>query len=86
MDQTLTVVVANMVDDGCSERLDNTIVDDNPFECDLNNANLTYVYNCLNRIPRIVSSKLKCTRKVEHVIMVKKLVGSAMNLLANVVQ
>ncbi|PON86970.1 Wall-associated receptor kinase, C-terminal [Trema orientale] len=67
MDQILTVVGADMVGDGCPERIVNTTIDDSPFECASNNAKLTYVYNCSNGIPSSVPSKLRCARKIEPV-------------------
>ena len=66
-DQTLTVVGADMVDDGCPEIPANTTVDDSPFECASNNDKLVYVYNCSNGIPNTVSSELRCARKLEPV-------------------
>ena len=44
MDQTLTVLGTDVVDDGCPHIISNTTVGDSPFECASNNAKLTQFY------------------------------------------
>ncbi|XP_062110063.1 LEAF RUST 10 DISEASE-RESISTANCE LOCUS RECEPTOR-LIKE PROTEIN KINASE-like 2.5 [Humulus lupulus] len=67
-DETITVVDAHMVDDGCPDRVVNISVEafeNGPFKCASNNARLTYVYNCSTGIPNTTSPELRCTSKAE---------------------
>ncbi|XP_062110056.1 LEAF RUST 10 DISEASE-RESISTANCE LOCUS RECEPTOR-LIKE PROTEIN KINASE-like 2.8 [Humulus lupulus] len=67
-DETITVVDADMVDDGCPDRVVNISVEafeNSPFKCASNNARLTYVYNCSTGIPNTTLPELRCTSKAE---------------------
>ncbi|XP_062110060.1 LEAF RUST 10 DISEASE-RESISTANCE LOCUS RECEPTOR-LIKE PROTEIN KINASE-like 1.1 isoform X4 [Humulus lupulus] len=67
-DETITVVDADMVDDGCPDRVVNIsakALENSPFKCASNNARLTYVYNCSTGIPNTTLPELRCTSKAE---------------------
>ncbi|KAF4360773.1 hypothetical protein F8388_015096 [Cannabis sativa] len=69
-DETITVVGADMVDDGCPDRVTSLTIEaieQSPFECASNNAKLTYLYNCSNGIIPNTTSFLRCTSNVERV-------------------